>query len=70
MGQLINPDTQGFHFGELRKARKPYVCWLCGAEIKKGEEYIWRKPFWRDQPFQVCLRHAENVGLLKKRDAD
>jgi hypothetical protein len=59
------------YYGIIKVARKSYKCYLCGAEIKKGEKYIWRKPFWSDKPFQVCIKHAGNVGLLKElRDHD
>jgi len=58
MGRLINPDVQGFHYGELRKARKSYVCWLCGAVINPGDEYVARKPFWASEVKRVCLKHV------------
>jgi hypothetical protein len=59
VARLINPDKQGFYFGVLRTARKNYKCYLCGAEIRPGEKYVYRKPFWRDKGFQVCLKHVE-----------
>ena len=59
MARLILSDKRGFFYGALRVARKTYRCYLCGAEIKPGEKYIWRKPFWRDKGFQVCLKHFE-----------
>jgi len=52
------------YYGVTKVARKNYKCYLCGAEIKPGDKYIWRKPFWSDKPFQVCLKH--DVGLLKE----
>jgi hypothetical protein len=51
------------YYGVERVARKEYKCHFCGSEIKKGEKYIWRKPLWRDEPFQICTRH--NVGPVR-----
>jgi hypothetical protein len=59
VARLILPDKQGFYFGELKTARKSYTCYLCGAEIRPGDKYVYRKPFWRDRGFQVCLKHFE-----------
>ena len=64
MDNRIGLTLHSEYYGIVKVARKSYRCYLCGAEIKPGEKYIWRKPFWRDRPFQVCLKH--DVGPLRE----
>jgi hypothetical protein len=51
--------SEGYRVGIYRVAKKTYHCHLCGAEIRKGARYVWRKPFWRDGGFAVCAKHFE-----------
>lgn len=52
------------------KARKPYKCWSCGAEIQPGQKYAYTVVFWYDKTrstFRQCANCAELEDWLISR---
>ena len=52
------------------RARKPYVCGICGREIKAGKVYFYRREYYGRQAYvgyadyqRVCAKHAPYTSV-------
>ncbi|MEM3646540.1 MAG: hypothetical protein QW334_00145 [Thermofilum sp.] len=58
--KVLNNTT--YAYGYVKRARKPYTCWICKENIAKDELYIERRPIWLSgERKQVCLRHMDGL---------